>query len=450
MNSLFLQGLTFSVLVIGILAFLAWWLYLSPIRQAPANGSAAAVQKNKAAATSPRLSYTLALLIGVGSLLISFGGYWDASEHVVTGIVPGGEDFLWPPHLMLYGGFLLAFLVALGGLIALAFNSLRLGIKDPRMWVRPNPYVGAAVLIAGYGLLSIPGDAIWHELYGVDLTAWSPPHIFLAVSASSLSISAIGLFLRGSTEETKGERSPKTSSPHMHSAALDGRRPGLAWNRISVIASKKNWLNLVKLFYISMGLLLFLALGPIEWEFGVVPKIVAQRPVWLYPTIIGVSSFVLLIMGRRIVPGPWTATILALFYFGLRSAVTAFAEIVSGAPPRMTLVFILGAVLLDLACQWMARFGFKAGDWQFRLAASGAFMVGYTLVAQPTIAFYLLQFLPSFTVPDHLLTALFVFLLNAALYPVAMGLGGWLQDSASEEAETLPEMPEIITVPAKG
>ena len=449
MNSLFLQGLTFSALVIGILAFVAWWLYLSPIRQAAANGSAAAVYKNKAAATSPRLSYTLALLIGVGSLLISFGGYWDASEHVVTGIVPGGEDFLWPPHLMLYGGFLLAFLVALGGLIALAFNSLRLGIKDPRMWVRRNPYVGAAVLIAGYGLLSIPGDAIWHELYGVDLTAWSPPHVFLAISASSLTISAVGLFLRGSTKETKGVPSLQPSYSKLRSAALDSRRPDVAWHRLGAVASKTDWLNLVKLFYISTGLLLFFAIGTIEWEIDALAKIVAQRPVWLYPTIIGVSSFVLLILGRRIVPGPWTATVLALFYFGLRSAVTAFAEVVSGAPPRMTLVFILGALLLDLTCQWMTRFGFKAGDWQFRLAASGAFMVGYTLVAQPTIAFFLLQYLPSFTILDHLLTALITFLLSAALYPLALGLGGWLQDSAGEESETPLGLPETLPEPAK-
>ena len=450
MNSLFLQGLMFSALVIGILAFLAWWLYLSPIRQAAANGSAAAVQRNRVGAISSRLSYTLALLIGVGSLLISFGGYWDASEHVVTGIVPGGEDFLWPPHLMLYGGFLLAFVVALGGLIALALNSLRLGIKDPRLWVRRNPYVGAVVLIAGYGLLSIPGDAIWHELYGVDLTAWSAPHVFLAVAATSLSISAVGLLLRGSTRETKGERSPEPSSSAKRSSALDSRRRDLAWHRISAVASKTDWLNLVKLFYISMGLLLFVAIATIEWEIDVVAKLVAQRPVWLYPTIIGVSSFVLLIMGRRIVPGPWTATILALFYFGLRSAVTAFAEVVSGAPPRMTLVFILGALLLDLTCQWMTRFGFRERDWQFRLAAAGAFMVGYTLVAQPTIAFFLLQYLPPFTVPDHLLTALFTFLLCAALYPVALGLGGWLQDSAGEESETPQEAPETVTAPSQG
>jgi hypothetical protein len=440
----------FSALVIGILAFLAWWLYLSPIRQAAANGTAATVQQNKAAAISKRLSYTLALLIGVGSMLISFGGYWDASEHVVTGIVPGGEDFLWPPHLMLYGGFLLAFVVALGGLIALALNSLRLGIKDPRLWVRRNPYVGAVVLIAGYGLLSIPGDAIWHELYGVDLTAWSAPHVFLAVAATSLSISAVGLLLRDSTRENKGEPSPEPSSSPIRGSALDSRRPDLAWHRISAVASRTDWLDLVKLFYISMGLLLFVAIGTIEWEIDVVAKLVAQRPVWLYPTIIGVSSFVLLIMARRIVPGPWTATILALFYFGLRSAVTAFAEVVSGAPPRMTLVFILGALLLDLTCQWMTRFGFRPRDWQFRLAAAGAFMVGYTLVAQPTIAFFLLQYLPPFTVPDHLLTALFTFLLCAALYPVALGLGGWLQDSAGEESETPQEAPETVTAPAQG
>jgi hypothetical protein len=351
---------------------------------------------------------------------------------------------------MLYGGFLLAFVVALGGLIALALNSLRLGIKDPRLWVRRNPYVGAVVLIAGYGLLSIPGDAIWHELYGVDLTAWSAPHVFLAVAATSLSISAVGLLLRGSTRETKGERSPEPSSSPIRGSALDSRRPDLAWHRISAVASRTDWLDLVKLFYISMGLLLFVAIGTIEWEIDVVAKLVAQRPVWLYPTIIGVSSFVLLIMARRIVPGPWTATILALFYFGLRSAVTAFAEVVSGAPPRMTLVFILGALLLDLTCQWMTRFGFRPRDWQFRLAAAGAFMVGYTLVAQPTIAFFLLQYLPPFTVPDHLLTALFTFLLCAALYPVALGLGGWLQDSAGEESETPQEAPETVTAPAQG
>lgn len=450
MNTLFLQGLVFSTLVIGILAFLAWWLYLSPMRQSGSNGLSSASQSKNANSTSTRLSYALALLIGLGSLLICFGAYWDISEHVVTGIVPGVEDFLWPPHLMIYAGFLFAFLVAMGGLVALAIPNLRAGVNDPRLWVRHNPYVGAIVLIAGYGLFSIPGDAIWHELYGVDLTAWSPPHIFLAISAASLPIFAAGLLTGGGKPVSPAKSAVETRSQRNPASARLGNEGALTWRQVGSKLTTSDWLSFVKLLYIVMALNQLLIIGSIEWEIDIVKDLVAQRPVWLYPTIIGVSSFFVSALARRVVPGPWTATAFALFYFGFRIAATSFAEVMSGAPPRLTLVFILGAVLLDLTCQWMARFGFKAGDWQFRLAASGAFMVGYTLVAQPTIAFYLLPYLPSFTVPDHLLTALFVFLLNAALYPVALGLGGWLQGFAGEESEKLLEMPETVTVPAEG
>ena len=449
MNSLFLQGLTFSVLVIGVLALMTWWLYLSPIRQSVANDRSALEKSNKAIPTSSRLSNTLALLIGVGSLLICFGGYWDASEHEVTGIIPGGEDFLWPPHLMLYAGFLLAFIVSMGGLVALAIPNLRSGVKDPRKWVRSNPYVGAVVLIAGYGLFSIPGDAIWHELYGIDLTAWSPPHFFLAMSASGLAVFAAGLLLSGSRKRSLETDSLLTYPLSSQSAARGSRGRGKTWQRVSEFASVADWRSLANLFYIAVALLLFVSFGTIEWEMETISALVARRPIWLYPTIIGVSSFFFLIVGRRLASSPWTATVLALFYFGLRIGVTAFAEVVSGAPPRVTLVFILGAVLLDLTCQWMTRFGFKAGDWQVRLAASGAFMVGYTLVAQPTIEFYLVQFLPAFTIPDHLLTALFTFMLCAALYPVALGLGGWLRNSAGEETEAHHELPNGAVVPVK-
>ena len=75
----------------------------------------------------------------------------------------------------------------------------------------------------------------------------------------------------------------------------------------------------------------------------------------------------------------------------------------------------------------------RAGDWQVRLASAGAFMVGYTLVAQPTIEFYLLQFLPSFTIADHLLTALATFLVSAAVYPLPLAIGSWLSRSAKGE-----------------
>ena len=445
MSSLFLQGLTFTTLVIGVLAFLGWWLYFSPLKLTEGRVQAAG---NMAVASSARLSFTLALLIGVGSLLNTFGGYWDLSEHMITGIVPGGEDFLWPPHLMIYAGFLLAFVVAVSGLVAIAVPNLRQGIKDPRRWVRRNPYVGAVVLMAGYGLLSIPGDAIWHELYGIDLTAWSPPHVFLTISAVSLTVFAAGLFQKGASRMNVRSQA---SSPHESDGAEGARSAHVnGGKKLGEFASSVDWLSFVRLLYMANALLILVFIGVVEWEVESLNRLVAGRPVWLYPTIIGVSSFFLSIVARRLVPGPWTATIVAFFYFGLRLAVSAFADVMSGAPPRMTLVFILGAILLDLTSQWMERFGFKAGDWQVRLASAGAFMVGYTLVAQPTIEYYLLQFLPSFTIPDHLLTALLTFLVSAAIYPVPLAIGSWLSRSARGEEPAAEGLPDAVTATAHG
>lgn len=443
MNSLFLQGLVFSGLAIGVLAILAWWLYLSPMKESGHEDSSGNPQSRKAISTSPRLSKVLALLVGISALLICIGGYWDLSEHVITGIVPGGEDFLWPPHLMIYAGFLLAFLVAIGGLSALAVPNLRAGVMDPRRWVRRSPYVGAVVLVAGYGLFSIPGDAIWHELYGIDLTAWSPPHIFIAVSSASLSIFAVGL-LMGSGIRVDAARG---GAEERSQSQLSNRTGLLAAGRRF---SAADWRSFVNLFFLAIGFCIFLIIGTTEWEMGKVDGYVAQRPVWLYPTIIGVSAFFLSVVARRVAPGPWSATAFALLYFGLRIATTSFADVVSGATPRLTLVFILGAVLLDLTYQWMARFGFKPGDWQVRLAAAGGFMVGFSIVAQPTIAFQYLQFFPSFTVPDHLISALLVYVLSIAVYPVAMGLGSWLKSSSNEDAEVLQEDLDAVAIPAKG
>ncbi|MCY3897101.1 MAG: hypothetical protein OXF86_00915 [Caldilineaceae bacterium] len=443
MSSLFLQGLVFSGLAIGVLAFLAWWSFLSPMKHSGREGYSGIPQRRSAIATSPRLSKVLALLVGTSALLICIGGYWDLSEHVITGIVPGGEDFLWPPHLMIYAGFLVAFLVAVGGLSALAIPNLRAGVMDPRRWVRRSPYVAAVVLVAGYGLFSIPGDAIWHELYGIDLTAWSPPHIFIALSSASLPVLAIGLLIGGGrrVDPAKG--------------GTDARSRKNPFGRVRFLAagrriSATDWRSFVNLFFLAIAFCIFLIIGTTEWEMGKVDGYVAQRPVWLYPTIIGVSAFFLSVLARRVAPGPWSATAFALFYFGLRIATTSFADLVSGATPRLTLVFVLGAVLLDLTYQWMGRFGFKPGDWQVRLAAAGGFMVGFSIVAQPTIAFQYLQFFPSFTVPDHLIAVLMVYGLSIAIYPVAMGLGNWLKSSGNEDAEALREDLDVVAVPAKG
>lgn len=450
MNGLFLQGTIFSVIAIGGMAFAAWWLYFSPMRQAAVTGKSGGQEANGVEPASMRLSNTLALLVGIGAILTCIGGYWDLSEHVITGIVPGGEDFLWPPHLMIYAGFLLSFVVAVGGLVALAVPNMSAGVKDPRSWVRHNPFVGAIIIAAGYGLFSIPGDAIWHELFGIDLTAWSPPHIFLAAASAVLPVLAVGLLREGAKSKSSPGNYTKEQRRTISFAMLRGSFNRIFWSQAWDGVSASGWRNIVKLFYLVLELNLLLLIGSVEWEVGQVEGLIAQRPIWLYPVVIGVCAFFLSIVARRIVPGPWTATIFALFFFGIRIAVSAFADTVSGAPPRLTLVFILGAILLDLTFQWMSRIGFKPSDWQFRLAAAGGFMVGFSIIAQPTIAFYLVRFFPAFPISAHLFTVLILFILSAVIYPVALSLGDWLRASVSVPPVSFVEEPEAIAAAAGG
>lgn len=375
-QSLFLEGAIFSAVAVGGIVLLAWWLYVSPV----------AASAKQALAVSASTSRIFGLLIALGVFLFSVGGYWDASEHVVAGIVPGGEDFLWPPHLMLYSGFLLSFVVAVAGLVALAKPNLAAGIRDPRLWVRRSPYVGATVLAAGYGLLSVPGDAIWHEIYGVDLTAWSAPHIFLMLAAVSTSLCAIGLLLQ---------------------SFLKGESRGAG--------------SLLILLLLGITLNTAYLVAVLEWELETVTGLILARPAWFYPVILGGFAFFIIALGRRLVPGPWTATTVALLFFGWRIGSSAFAEIISGAPPRLTLVFILGAVLLDLAAQRSQREGVQQA-----LIEAAAFTAGFVAVALPTIQFVYMPYLMRFTAQDHLLTVLITFAVCGLLQPAASAVGAWL------------------------
>lgn len=381
-QSLLMEGLIFSAVAVGGIGLVAWWLYLSPV-----SGAA-----SRALAVPARTSRLFGMLIALGVFLFSVGGYWDASEHVVTGIVPGGDDFLWPPHLMLYAGFLLSFVVAVAGLVAMAKPNLAAGIRDPRLWTRRNPYVGATVLAAGYGLLSVPGDAIWHEIYGIDLTAWSPPHVFLLVASISTVVCAIGLLLQSRRQD-------------------QGRR-GFSLFILLLLAVMLNEAYLI---------------GVLEWEIETVTGYILERPVWLYPVILGGLAFVVISLGRRLVPGPWTATTVALLFFAWRIGATAFAEVVSGAPPRLTLVFVLGAVLLDLAAQRSSRQG-----WQQALVEAGAFTAGFVVIALPMIQFVYLPWLVRFSATDHILTILVTFAVCALLQPFAQSVGAWLSGDRKE------------------
>jgi len=115
----------------------------------------------------------------VGALVAT---YWDDSWHTDK----GRDEFAIPPHLLLYGGVLVASLaVAAWGV--LAWRSAGWGAGGLRR-VLGDP----ALQLAGMGgvvtLLSGPVDDAWHTAYGRDAVLWSPPHLAAVTGTLALSV----------------------------------------------------------------------------------------------------------------------------------------------------------------------------------------------------------------------------------------------------------------------
>ena len=122
---------------------------------------------------------------------------WDRQWHDLL-----GRDSFWiPPHILLYTG------VAGAGLAALCLVLLdtrryyqkRVGVDDSstvaifRFFHAPLGFT-----ILGFGalndLLAAPLDNYWHELYGIDVTLWSPFHIMGTIGGVLMGLGSLYAF----------------------------------------------------------------------------------------------------------------------------------------------------------------------------------------------------------------------------------------------------------------
>lgn len=380
-DSLFLQALIFSTLAAGVMLLSAWWFYLSPLKHPPA----------RTAPPSLSMAGLLAALLGIAAILWVVGALWDASMHIRTGEIPGGADFLWPPHLLLYSGFLLAFLVAIIAIGKVAVQGWRAGRRDPRHWIRQNPYLGAVALASLFELMAIPGDAIWHEIFGEDLTAWSPPHVLLGVMSGAVILSAVGVLMQ--TRHSQ-KRAP--------------------WRNITIVALLGLMLNVV---YI---------LAVIEWELPVRSPLVDARPLWYYPLVGGSAAFFTLALARYLVQGRWAATATAGAFYLVRLAVTAGLDLTDNVTPAMPLAFLLGAFLMDVL-PW-SRVPSRTFRW---VLSAAAFTLGYSLLALPLLN--LRHNLPTFTPLDLQLSVTGTLLASLLLLPLARWVGQGLSPKGAPD-----------------
>ncbi len=133
----------------------------------------------------------LAAYIGAGLLLLgAISTYWDIATHIDV----GRERFLTPAHIGIYSSVLIsAIAIALSGLADhfRAGDSFFGAIRHPFRNLRPGVGVAGAGMLTT--LVAAPFDNAWHEIYGIDVTIWSPPHLLaiFGIAAASLGLATL-------------------------------------------------------------------------------------------------------------------------------------------------------------------------------------------------------------------------------------------------------------------
>lgn len=130
-------------------------------------------------ATPTGLRGTFGLAGSVGLVAALFATYWDDSWHTDR----GRDDFAIGPHLLLYGGVL----VALGSIAAWAADARRRNGSWRLSRTAERP-LGLAAAGAAATLVSAPVDNAWHIAFGRDAVLWSPPHLLGVAGMLTLTV----------------------------------------------------------------------------------------------------------------------------------------------------------------------------------------------------------------------------------------------------------------------
>ncbi len=291
---------------------------------------------------------------GGGWLMLYFllqaelGLAWDRNWHDFI-----GRDQFWiPPHILIYSGIGVAGLIAL---IVVLMETLRYrrhvpGVDDAST-VQVLRYFHAPLgyMLLGFGALTdlcaAPFDNYWHELYGIDVTLWSPFHLMGTFGGIMIGFGIIYLFASEATYARKIE----------NRARLLGLTSA-EWGMLIFFAA-----------FLEFGL-------PALTAFTAIPLGPWQLPTYPIPLTIG--SVVLFIAAIQVTRRVGAATIMACLLvllslmtqsfvpFALNIAVTHFGAVfrASVGVPVFNITLVLIAVLL-CACALMLD---GAAYWQFQ------------------------------------------------------------------------------------
>ena len=147
--------------------------------------------------------YRVALgVLLAGKLLGAWGLTWDIQWHLLI-----GRDTFWiPPHLMMYSGVTAGFLVAVV-VLGLDTRDVRRGARRRGLVTMLGLTSTRGIHLAAWGvallLLAAPIDDLWHRLFGLDVTLWSPPHLLGLLGSA---VNTIGTLLIAIEAYASGSR----------------------------------------------------------------------------------------------------------------------------------------------------------------------------------------------------------------------------------------------------
>lgn len=247
------------------------------------------------------------------------GASWDLAWHFRY-----IRDDLIPPHIVNLSGNALA--------LAIMLVQLRTRIATERR--------GFLLLQAGFAvfLIALPLDLLNHRLFGLDVTIWSIPHL---------------MFFGGSTLALLGLLS--------------------MWRQL---APPGRWKSACTLFFLILLLdCAIFVLGQQEYGVLTIDSYLHGRatassellqlargnvvgfahgyiPDWIYPVWLVLTSAAVFVYARRVQPGRWTATLVAICYL-LYRAIASLLLVAASFPPSFIPVMLLGAaVVFDLGARW--------------------------------------------------------------------------------------------------
>src|SRR3954467_983129 len=158
-----------------------------------------------------------ALLGGLALQVAVLGMYWDIGYHVDHG---RDQGVFTVPHMLIVVGLQgIALSALLHGVLPGAGGRGDRTIRALRLRLSPG---GVVMLVCGsVALIGFPLDAIWHALFGEDVTLWGPTHL-LMIGGAGLSTLGLWMIVRQGFEVGRPRRTARRIHARVTGALLIG------------------------------------------------------------------------------------------------------------------------------------------------------------------------------------------------------------------------------------